>query len=96
MCAGPAQQTRDIAPLLVQCWSIVYDAGPTLNRQWVNVSCVQALIPYLRKGSGNVVLLLVNRLRHWLNVNPSTTARDYIFFISTLNISFQHAKNKTW
>ena len=28
-----AQQTRDNHPLLVQCWSTVYDAGPTLNQQ---------------------------------------------------------------
>ena len=32
------QQTRDSHPLLVQCWSSVYDAGPTLNQQWANVS----------------------------------------------------------
>ena len=36
----PTQQTRDIEPLLVQCWSTVYDAGPTLNQQWLNVSCL--------------------------------------------------------
>ena len=34
------QQTRDIEPLLVQCWASVYDAGPTLNQQWLNVSCL--------------------------------------------------------
>ena len=31
---------RNIEPLLVQCWSTVYDAGPTLNQQWLNVSCL--------------------------------------------------------
>ena len=35
-----SQQTRDIVPLLVQCWSTVYDAGPTLNQQLDNVSCL--------------------------------------------------------
>ena len=29
-----------IEPLLFQCWSTVYDAGPTLNQQWLNVSCL--------------------------------------------------------
>ena len=24
--------------MLGQCWAIVYDAGPTLNKHWVNVS----------------------------------------------------------
>ena len=30
------QETRVTDPSLVQCWSTVYDAGPTLNQQWVN------------------------------------------------------------
>ena len=34
------QQTRDVDPMLVQCWSIVYDAGPTLNQHWVDGSCL--------------------------------------------------------
>ena len=28
-----AQQTRDVDPMLVWCWSVVCDAGPTLNIQ---------------------------------------------------------------
>ena len=35
---GTVQQTRDIDPMLVQCWSTVYDAGPTLGQHWVDVS----------------------------------------------------------
>ena len=45
-----SQQTRDIEPLLVQCWSTVYDAGPTLNQQWLNVSCLlgwQVIFPVI-------------------------------------------------
>ena len=34
------QQTRDIHPRLVQCWTSVVDGGPTLNQSWVNVSCL--------------------------------------------------------
>ena len=34
------QQTRDIEPLLVQCWFTVHDADPTLNQHWLNVSCL--------------------------------------------------------
>ena len=37
---GFTQQTRDIESLLVQCWASVVDGGPTLNQQWLNVSCV--------------------------------------------------------
>ena len=31
-------QTWNVEPLLVQCWSTVYDAGPALNQQSRNVS----------------------------------------------------------
>ena len=35
-----SQQTRDVDPMLIQCWSSVYDAGPPLNQHRVNVSCL--------------------------------------------------------
>ena len=35
-----AQQTRDIKPMLVQCWSGVVDGGTTLNQHWFNASCL--------------------------------------------------------
>ena len=35
-----AQQTRDVGPLVGQCWSSVYDAGPTLDQHWAKVSCM--------------------------------------------------------
>ena len=35
-----SQQTRYIHPILDQCWSTVYDAGPTLVQYWVDVSCL--------------------------------------------------------
>ena len=34
------QQTRDIAPMLIQCWAGVVDGGPILNQHWCNVSCL--------------------------------------------------------
>ena len=34
------QQTRDIEPLLVHCWASVVDGEPTMNQQWLNVSCL--------------------------------------------------------
>ena len=35
-----SRQTRDIEPLLDQYWASVVDGGPTLNQQWLNVSCL--------------------------------------------------------
>ena len=35
-----AQQTRDINPMLAQCWPNVCDAGLTSYQHWVNVSCL--------------------------------------------------------
>ena len=35
---GAPKQTWITDPMLFQCWSSVYDAGPTLNQHWVDVS----------------------------------------------------------
>ena len=37
---GTAPRTRYTDPMLSQCWSSVYDAGPTLSQNWVSVSCL--------------------------------------------------------
>ena len=34
------QLAWDVDPMLVQCWSTVCDAGPTLNQHWFNVWCL--------------------------------------------------------
>ena len=34
------QQTCDIGPTMVYCWATVYDAGPTVNQRWPNLSCL--------------------------------------------------------
>ena len=36
--------TQEIAPILVQCCSIVYDAGPTLNQHSGNSLCLQGQV----------------------------------------------------
>ena len=38
--------TRDIEPMLGQCWADVVDGGPTLTQHWLNVSC--KLYPHTR------------------------------------------------
>ena len=38
------QQTRDTAHVLVQCWPIVCDAGPTLNQHLGNVPCLLGIL----------------------------------------------------
>ena len=36
-----SQATMGISrPMLVQCWSTVYDVGPTLTQHWFNMSCL--------------------------------------------------------
>ena len=39
----PAQQIRCVDPMLVECWAIVYDAGPTFNQHWISMSCLVGL-----------------------------------------------------
>ena len=34
------KKTRDIEPMLSQCWADVVESGPTLNQHWFNVSCL--------------------------------------------------------
>ena len=38
-CPDKTTCAADTYPMLVQSCNSVYDAGPTLNRQWVSVSC---------------------------------------------------------
>ena len=47
-----------IEPLLVQCWSTVYDVGPTLNQQWLNISFLlvySRLLDILQKPSISII-----------------------------------------
>ena len=37
---NPAQQARDVEPLLFKCWANVEDGGSTLKQHWLNVSCL--------------------------------------------------------
>ena len=34
------QQTREVEPMLGQCWASVLDDEPTLTQHWFNVSCL--------------------------------------------------------
>ena len=36
----PVQQTREINPMLVQCWASIVDGGPTLYQHWLDASCL--------------------------------------------------------
>ena len=38
--AEVAKQTHEVESMLVQRWSNVYDAGPTLNQHWLSVLCL--------------------------------------------------------
>ena len=35
--------------MLVQCWTYVYDVGPTLDQHWFNVSCLLGYTVVQRK-----------------------------------------------
>ena len=64
------QLTRDVTPRLLQCWSNVYDAGPTSKPHCLNVSYLQAALMCDSANTRhltNVVLVLAHRLRRWTN-----------------------------
>ena len=69
--AVPSQQTRDIHPMLFQCWLIVSDAGPTLKHHWVNAPCFLGFHPANSGSSSIAGLLLSQRRRPWPNTNPA-------------------------
>ena len=37
-----SQQTQGVEPVLFECWSTVYDAGPALKQHCFNALCVLA------------------------------------------------------
>ena len=82
------QQTRYINPMLVQCWSTVYDAGPTLYQHWVDVSCLlwkhhrySVVLPSKRsKRQNNYVRILGQHRRQGTTVCDvrSCFCRDFV------------------
>ena len=77
--AVPSQQTRDIHPMLFQCWPIVFDAGPTLKQHWVNAPCYLGFHPANSGSSSIAGLLLSQRRRPWPNTNPAAIGECLAF-----------------
>ena len=73
-----SQQTRDVQPMLVQCWPTVFDAGPTLFQHWVNVSCSRRwpnIVPTLAER-----LLLAGLTANLSSFLPSHWCRLFMWF----------------
>ena len=64
--------------MLGYCWSIVFDAGPTLPQHWANLSCLlgvyhcNVVSPPETRRSPNVGLMMVRRR---VNINPALGQR---------------------
>ena len=35
------QSTRDLDPMLISCWSPIYDADPSLKQHWVDAPAIK-------------------------------------------------------
>ena len=68
-----SQKTRDIDPMLDQCWATVYDAGPILVQHWVDGPCLpgkgmdvpahtRPKISTLYEHSENILLRLLQKI----------------------------------
>ena len=57
-------ETKDIHPILGQCWASVVDGGLTLIHHWMNV------FPANTRHWTNVGSMLVHRLRRYSNITP--------------------------
>ena len=90
---GRSQRARDIEVSLVQWWGSVVDAGPTLNQQWLNVSCLDGsetdrcnlcALGWSLNSSANtrrgaiVYAMLVQRLRRWPYIKSSTVSTCHV------------------
>ena len=51
----PAKTRHLPNPILNQCWATVYDAGPTLVQNWVDVSCLPGCLPSVSLAYGYAV-----------------------------------------
>ena len=60
-----SQQTWDVNPMYFQCWTIVCDAGPTLKRNRVSVSCLLGVWCF-----SSVCSVLDQHLIHWTANQP--------------------------
>ena len=65
------QQTRNIDPIFVYCWSSIADCGSTLNQLWFNVMCL------LGNENGEIIQLTVDLKR----LKDMTVHRHTIIFL---------------
>ena len=55
-----SQQTRDVEPMLVQCWPTVCNSSPTSNQHWFDALCLLVLRSIARwSGSAYITSLVV-------------------------------------
>ena len=75
--------------MLVQCWPIVYDSGPTLYQHWVNVACL------LQVCGLTVLTGWHGMLAHCcLNVGAASDEQQHV--INSWNISKKENERKKW
>ena len=72
---GTSQQTRQINAIFDQCWHTVYDAGPTLVKHWVDVSCLLSWYSFCEGHTSmhqlcGIILSMLNLYPHKLAEYP--------------------------
>ena len=60
------QQTRNILPMLDQCWASLVDGGTTLVQHWEDFSCLLGTHRY------NVVSMTAQSRRLWANIKTTS------------------------
>ena len=75
-----SQQTRDVNPVLAECWASVADAVPTFNQHRVDVSCLQGSQRYVDSMLGQCWACSVDGrsslIQHWGNIGLVHAERD--------------------
>ena len=70
LCVDP-QQTRDIHPMLDQCWATVYDAGPALIQH-----CVDIILTFGGEQVGSRASFIKRRQTNWVFVGGAQSPRS--------------------
>ena len=58
--------------MLVQCWSSLCDAGPTLNHHWLKVPCFPGCYCLFTDSAAELIQLT----QHWGNVSPTSATQQ--------------------
>ena len=88
-------ETRDIGPMLGQCWDSVVDAAPTLTQLWANMLWWHAMLYIITNGFHRMFHIIPNGLwlgyHWWFSCNAGNTTDKIVCVLCLIS-----SNNATW